>query len=218
MKYNEKELKEILSIYKKIKPDIIKRLNEFKQKWKKGSDEDIFYELMFCLFTPQSKALKCWEAVCSIKEKYALNSLTADKINPLINSVRFKNKKALYCDEALNKFIIQNKVKIKSFIKNLGSPVQKREWLVKNIKGYGYKEASHFLRNIGKGEKLAILDRHILKNIKALNIIDSLPANLSKTNYLRIEKKLELFAKKTGIPLSHLDLLLWYREAGEIFK
>ena len=27
-----------------------------------------------------------------------------------------------------------------------------------------YKEASHFLRNIGFGENIAILDRHILKN------------------------------------------------------
>jgi len=41
------------------------------------------------------------------------------------------------------------------------------EWLVKNLTGLGYKEAGHFLRNIGSG-KIAILDRHILRNLHAL--------------------------------------------------
>ena len=84
--------------------------------------------------------------------------------------------------------------------------------------GIGYKEASHFLRNIGYGEDIAILDRHILKNLKLLNVISDIPASLSKKQYLLIEKKMKQFSKKINISLSHLDLLLWYREAGEVFK
>jgi len=96
--------------------------------------------------------------------------------------------------------------------------VEMREFLVRNIKGMGYKEASHFLRNIGLGENLAILDRHILKNLISLGVIDSIPKTLTRKKYLKIEKKMREFAKDIGIPMAHLDLVLWFKEAGLIFK
>jgi len=93
-----------------------------------------------------------------------------------------------------------------------------REWLVANIKGLGYKEASHFLRNIGLGGDLAILDRHILKNLALLGVIDEVPASPGRKMYLEIEKKMTRFSNEVNIPMAHLDLLLWYKEAGEVFK
>lgn len=93
-----------------------------------------------------------------------------------------------------------------------------REWLVQNIKGIGYKEASHFLRNIGFGENIAILDRHILKNLRLLGVIEEIPESIRRVKYLQIEKDMAGFARKIDIPISHLDLLFWYKETGEIFK
>jgi len=90
--------------------------------------------------------------------------------------------------------------------------------LVKSIKGIGYKEASHFLRNIGLGEDLAILDRHILKNLKLLGVIEKIPKSLSRKKYFEIEGKMYEFAKEIQIPIGCLDLLLWYKQTGEIFK
>ena len=89
---------------------------------------------------------------------------------------------------------------------------------MKNLTGLGYKEAGHFLRNIGFGERIAILDRHILKNLYSLGVIEEIPASLSGKKYLDIEKKMADFSKEMHIPLSHLDLLLWSKETGEIFK
>ena len=86
------------------------------------------------------------------------------------------------------------------------------------MKGIGYKEASHFLRNIGFGEHLAILDRHIMKNLKLLGIIDEIPISLTRKKYLEIEQRMVKFSKKVKIPMKHLDLVLWYKETGEIFK
>jgi N-glycosylase/DNA lyase len=86
------------------------------------------------------------------------------------------------------------------------------------VLGLGYKEASHFLRNIGLGEDLAILDRHILKNLMLLGVIREVPTSLSRKTYLEIERKMTAFSKEAGIPMSKLDLLLWYKEAGEVFK
>lgn len=89
---------------------------------------------------------------------------------------------------------------------------------MKNVKGMGYKEASHFLRNIGLADDLAILDRHILKNLKIFGIIEEIPKSLSKKKYLEIEEKMRNLANEVNIPLSHLDLLFWSKETGEIFK
>jgi N-glycosylase/DNA lyase len=89
---------------------------------------------------------------------------------------------------------------------------------VENVKGLGYKEASHFLRNIGLGEDLAILDRHILKNLGLLGVIDEVPSSPTKRLYLEIERKMAAFSKEAKIPMGQLDLLLWYKEAGEVFK
>ena len=65
---------------------------------------------------------------------------------------------------------------------------------------------------------MAILDRHILKNLHLLGVIAKIPESLSKTTYRQIEEKMEGFALSTNIPFAHLDLLLWYKETGEIFK
>ncbi|MFH1352625.1 MAG: hypothetical protein ABIH68_03510 [bacterium] len=103
-------------------------------------------------------------------------------------------------------------LKKKTDVKNL------RRWLVKNVRGYGFKEASHFLRNIGRGTELAILDRHILKNLLALKVIRKIPGHLSAKDYLSVERKFLNLSRKIKIPAEHLDLLLWCRETRDIFK
>jgi len=86
------------------------------------------------------------------------------------------------------------------------------------VKGIGLKEASHFLRNIGLGGDIAILDRHILKNLARLGVIQSVPPTLTSRRYLEIESSMKEFARSTGIPMDHLDFVLWYRETEDIFK
>lgn len=93
-----------------------------------------------------------------------------------------------------------------------------RGWLAQNVTGMGYKEASHFLRNIGLGEDLAILDRHVLKNLRLLGVIEEIPSSLSKSRYFEIEKSMKEFAEEINVPMGRLDLVLWYKETGEIFK
>ncbi|MCX5781880.1 MAG: N-glycosylase/DNA lyase [Elusimicrobia bacterium] len=202
----------------KVKNKIENRLNEFKKIWSGGSEEDIFAELVFCLFTPQSKAVSCGEAVRILSNKGLLIKGDSKNISKEINIVRFRNNKAKYLVEARNKFYLNSKLKIKEKISSFLDVFELRDWLVENIKGLGFKEASHFLRNVGFGKDFAILDRHILKNIKRLNVINSIPKTISKKTYLKIEEKMKKFAKKVEIPLDHLDLLFWSMETGEIFK
>jgi N-glycosylase/DNA lyase len=93
-----------------------------------------------------------------------------------------------------------------------------RNWLADNVKGYGLKEASHFLRNVGKSNnQIAILDRHILKNLQAHRVIQDTKIK-NKKDYLEKEQKYLEFANQTGIPADELDLFWWSQENGEIFK
>lgn len=205
------------SIYALKKREILSRLDEFDRKWEEG-DEEIFAELAFCLLTPQSKAKSCWEAILTIKDQKLLLKGTADEIKGRLRCVRFHNKKALYLVEARSLFLDNGRMSIKPLLKGFADVHECRDWLVKNIRGLGYKEASHFLRNIGFGEKISILDRHILRNLNLLDVIEEIPESLSRAKYLQIEKNMTDFSREVNIPLSHLDLLLWYKETGEIFK
>lgn len=211
-------LNHLKKLYSFRKREISRRLEEFKRLWLNGKDEDIFEELAFCILTPQSKAKVCWNSIERLREKNLLFKGSLEEIRERIRDVRFKNKKADYLVGARTFFSKNGRIYIKSALQQFKDIHECREWLVRNITGLGYKEASHFLRNIGFGDKIAILDRHIMRNLKELNIIKAIPKSLSRSQYLSIEKKMSAFSKKINIPLSHLDLILWCKETGEIFK
>lgn len=217
-KKNVKSIEEIREIYASVQHKIEKRLKEFHRNLSTKSEVELFAELVFCLLTPQSKAKTCWQVVENLSRKNLLLNGNKVQISNELKGVRFNRKKAEYIIEARRLFSTDGKIFIKNKIRKFSTPYDAREWLVKNVKGMGYKEASHFLRNIGLGEDLAILDRHILKNLFLLGVLNKIPSSLSKGKYLEIEKKMKQFASKIGIPLSHLDLLLWYKETGEVFK
>ena len=197
-------MKTLLEDYKNKKREILNRLKEFE------NNKDYFYELCFCILTPQSSAKTAWDCIKRLKKVNFKNK----NINPqnYIKPIRFYRNKSKYLLELKNNFsfILKN-------IKEKEYPKQLREFLVKNVKGISYKESSHFLRNIGH-KNLAILDRHILGNLKRYNVIKQIPKTLTPNKYFEIEDKFLKFSKKIKIPMDHLDLLFWSQETGEIFK
>ncbi|MGL5970919.1 MAG: N-glycosylase/DNA lyase, partial [Cetobacterium sp.] len=210
---------EMEKIYESIKERIENRVQDFKKVWIEGDNKDIFCELAFCILTPQSKARSASKAITGLVESDVLFTGTEEQILPYLNVVRFNKTKAknLYLlrqqmiDEAGN-FIT------KDFFSEFQSVFEMREWIVKNIRGMSYKEASHFLRNIGFGDDLAILDRHILKNLVRLEVINEIPKTITPKLYKEIENKLREYCKEVQIPMVNMDLILWYLEAKDIFK
>ena len=201
--------KELLAAYKKKKQEIEERLKDFSNIPKK----DYLHELIFCLLTPQSQAKKCWEAVVQIKRE----GIKKDSLSACLQTkTRFHNNKTKYILKAEQNWgEIEKKIEEETKKDKI---IELRSWLADNILGLGLKESSHFLRNIGKSNnEVAILDRHILRNLKSLKIIRAIP-NLNKKNYLRIEEKFKAFSKAINIPLDYLDLLFWSNEQGSIFK
>ena len=214
----QSDLCTIKTIYHAIKEQIENQLLHFRSLWNNGTDEDILVELIFCLLTPQSNARTCWNAVKALIENDLVRQGCSDDIKRAISTVRFKNKKSEYIIEARDLFTHNGRIAIRDTLNGIETVQQKREWLAKEIKGFGYKEASHFLRNIGWGDGIAILDRHILKNLLQMGVVDAIPKNLSSTRYVYIESKMLELADKIEIPVQHLDFVLWYRQTGYIFK
>jgi N-glycosylase/DNA lyase len=132
----------------------------------------------------------------------------------LKNKHRFHNNKAKFIIEARKHADVKHKVK--KIVCESGEKTA-RDWLVKNVKGFGYKEASHFLRNIGY-DNVAILDRHIINLMVDHSLIDEKPKTINRNNYLDIESKFLNLASKINLSAAELDLYMWYLKTGEILK
>jgi len=213
MPYPEDELGCLKAQYDELLPAVKSRLEDFEATWECGTDESIFRELVFCLLTPQSKARSCWSAVERLTECNLITQGAAAQISENLRGVRFHHTKARRLVGAR-----QHLPGLKARMAAFESPIQAREWLVNNVVGMSYKEASHFLRNIGMGRDLAILDRHILKNLLLLGVIPEIPKSLSPKRYLEIEQSMREFCRNNGFGMAELDMALWCREAGEVFK
>ncbi len=198
--------KELFFLYQKKKNEIQSKLKSFKNQ----SEEQKFKEFLFCLLTPQSNAQRCWQAV---EQLSSLDDWNEDNIKEILKTkTRFHNTKALRILKAKETF---NKIK---HILSDNNSLELRNNIAEQVNGYGLKEASHFLRNIGlSNNNIAILDRHILKNLK-LNDVISADKPKSKKHYLELEQSFLNFAKSLNIPVDELDLLWWSKENGEIFK
>jgi len=214
------EIEQRLLHFKKIQKSCCSSVSASSSKMRIGasSPKILFEELAFCILTPQSKAFSCDEAIRELKVKGLLFEGGIPQIRGVLSrKTRFHNKKAVYLVEAREKFEKGGFQYLKELTFS-HTEHSSRALLLREVKGMGLKECSHYLRNVGRGDAVAILDRHILKNLAKYGAIRGLPKSLTAKRYLEIEKKMSSFCRKTGIPLSHLDLLFWAEETGKVFK
>ncbi len=126
--------------------------------------------------------------------------------------VRFHNVKAGRLLQAL-----EQRDEIEAYLYEEGAPTDEREFLVRTVNGFGYKEASHALRNIGR-RNLAILDRHILKSLHLVGALLEVPRSITPRRYLEIEAVFASYAESIGEPMDVLDLFYWAQYGGGVFK
>ena len=202
--------------YRSKKLPIKKRMNEFESLSNTADDERIFQELVFCILTAGTSAALGISVIEEIKDII----LTGDRLeikNKLKGIYRFYNKRSEYIFHTREFLISSYGFKIRKLLDSFNNDIERRDFfaLNKDIKGIGFKEASHFLRNIGyKG--YAILDKHIIKALVELQIIkeNEFPSNRNK--YLEIEKKYKIYAEKNSFDIDELDLLIWSEKTGKI--
>ncbi len=190
------------------------RMDEFRgvhlmdsQKW--------YEELVYCLLTAYSSALMGQRCVDALRGGALMEGGVEDVRACLVEEGhRFANRRAEYIYDTRGLA-----PRIKGVIQGFEDPRDAREWLVKHVKGLGWKEASHYLRNVGYFG-LAIIDRHILSNMVEHGLIaeEESRKGLTKKRYLAYEAVLGKVAGRLGMEPGELDLYLWYRKTGKVLK
>ena len=186
------------------------RVKEF-ESLKGSSRKDLFKELCFCILAANFSAERSLRIVEEIGDD--LLKLSEEELAETLRRLghRFPSSRARYIVQARRS--LDELVEI---LKTVDDEFMVREWLVRNVKGVGYKEASHFLRNIGF-KNLSIIDFHIIDLLARYGLIKR-PRSLTRRRYLEIEGLLRRISEELGISLAELDLYLWYMETGRILK
>jgi N-glycosylase/DNA lyase len=95
-------------------------------------------------------------------------------------------------------------------ISDFADPKLLRKQLVKDIPGLGPKQASMFLRNVGKSFELAILDTHVLRFMDLKNLVSLKHKNIGTVKaYERTEKIVVNYADEKGYPVGYIDWAIW---------
>lgn len=210
--------KNIKRAHEERRGEIRERLDEFAAIRATGSDDRLWEEMVFCFFTGGCSARMGLNSVEAVRP-HLIDGDQQQIANALVGSHRYPNARARYV-VASREFLkghcgMQLRQKLEGFDCN----IERRDWLVKEkgIKGLGYKEASHYLRNIGfRG--YAILDKHVLRCLAELKIIDDPKPPNTRTKYLMVEDKLRNLTKSLKIDFDELDLVLWSMKTGVILK
>lgn len=211
MKRFTRILRELKIIENETKPLVEERVEEFKNLGLFGSELDLFLELSFCVLTAN------WSASGGIKAQKEIGpigfaELPLEELSYALSKIghRFPNKRA--------EFIIENRRLIGNLKELLYLPSQEaRKILIKEAKGIGWKEASHFLRNVGRLD-VAILDRHILSILFKEGLLEEIPKGWTEKKYTSIEEIFKELSSKFGKTPGETDLYLWYLIKGKVEK
>jgi N-glycosylase/DNA lyase len=198
--------------------EIRARLREFRAIWTNGDDARLWEEMVFCFFTGGCSARMGLNSVEAVRN--LIGSGTHEEVmNALVGRHRYPRARARYVI-ASREFLTEHcGMRLREKLRSFRDPQTRRDWLAKEkgIKGLGYKEASHYLRNIGF-TGYGILDKHILRSLFELGLIDEPKAPTTRNRYLAAEEKLKHLSEQTGIDFDELDLVLWSMKTGEILK
>lgn len=192
-----------------IQKTVQQRIQDFKDI-DRSSAEELFKELCFCILTANFNAERAILIHSQLKNCFCSESKEVIAQQLKVHGYRFPNTRATYITESL-----PYKNQLPVILNTLGKN-ERRDWLVKNIKGLGQKESSHFLRNIGFDD-YAIIDSHILDLLERNHLIIK-PQTLTTKKYKEIETILYNLAIQTNLTLAELDLYLWYLETAKILK
>jgi N-glycosylase/DNA lyase len=211
---------EIRATHALRKKEIQARLREFHDVWQQGSDERLWEELVFCIFTAGASArmgLTAVEAVRPFLTQGSRREMT--RALRKAGAHRFPVERPGYIVVTRDYLREHCNLRLRRELESFRDPIERRDWLAqeRRIKGLGYKESSHFLRNIGL-RGYAILDKHVMSCLHDLQIVEIAKPPATRARYLEVEEKLKRFSRELKIDFDELDLVLWSIKTGEVLK
>ncbi len=208
----------IRKTHRERREEIRQRLAEFGSIWASGTDARLWEEMVYCFFTGGCSAKMGMRAVSAVQDLLERGE-QPELAKALTGVHRYPNARSRYI-VASRQFLTEHcGMQLRNKLESFDCHYERRDWLVKEkgIKGLGYKEASHFLRNVGFSG-YAILDKHVLRCLHELKIIEEPKPPNTRSRYLTVEEKLKQLAKTARIDFDELDLVLWSMKTGEILK
>lgn len=196
-------------------------------------EEDLWYEVICCILSSQvpyslASAVACKLAdggyIKDIAQRRNCNSGKLSKVlsDPL--SVEGKDRRYRFPNEAARRInmTLQNiagkQRSLSSIVFSGAEPQVLRSELMQCVAGFGPKQASMFLRNVGACWNLAILDRHVLRFMEQISLIkDPSPRALSWPHYVEYERRLKGYSAALGCRVGCVDWAIWIvmRTAGK---
>ncbi|MCI0485729.1 MAG: N-glycosylase [Blastocatellia bacterium] len=211
-------VEELKQIHKEKRPEILARLSEFEEVGRSASDERLFEELTFCIYTAGASARMGLRSVERARPVLLTGSME-DLQRALRRTHRWPEARGAYVYQTREYLRRECGLRVRELLDGFETADARRDFFAANreVRGLSYKEASHFLRNIGY-RGYGILDKHILARLAEFGVIESPKPPSTKKKYASLEEKMKLFAESVEIDFDELDLLLWYTKAGEILK
>lgn len=222
---------EIIRAKQEVGTYVKKRLEEFRSLRERGRtvfdfrpfvdisyEADIFSELCFCLLTANSSALLGIRAQKDIGTE-GFKSMSFEELLRVLSSLghRFAHQRAERILKARESFsrvmeLLSNNSADGKNVRDLLSDTCSKY----KVEGFGLKEASHFLRNIGF-EDVAIVDRHVFRYLKERGLIGDYKT-LTRRIYLEAESKLQAICNELNLSQGELDLYIFYLKTGKVLK
>lgn len=209
----------------------VKNSDRGSYDWQLRLEEELLHEMAVCMFSSQmifevaeAAASRIsdhglfgthWQANdCSDYEMNlvaALSETLTVEWNGKVRHVlpRFRNRLASLLATTITTMHGQGQ-SLRKILFTSDSPRQAREQLVKQVWGFGPKQASLFLRRVGYCADLAVLDTHVLDYLRVTRGIDPKPGALSRlTTYERLEAEFQKVAAEFGHSIGCVDLAMW---------
>jgi N-glycosylase/DNA lyase len=201
----------ILDVKSEKEREALEKLKEFEGNRHLDKDNK-FIELCFCILVANSnleKTKAIWEKIGNGFLELSKEDLTKELKR---HGYRFYNLRSQFIVEAREKIDeIENALKMKD-------EEATRNWLKENIKGLGWKESSHYLRNLGY-KNFGILDTHVVSMMHRHGLIDNILKSLSSRKvYFSMEEKLKKISKTLKMSMAELDFYMFYLDSGKMPK
>ncbi|MDH5413693.1 MAG: hypothetical protein OEW87_06115 [Flavobacteriaceae bacterium] len=204
---------------------------KYWEKWTDLNENKLWLNVVFCLLSSNVKSelahsasIYLWKRgmlnrSLLIKEPNSINILSTELSKPIFKPFRKNGMGRKYrypCKGASNivftaKNLSKNKIKIKSLLNNGFDETMVRNKLIENVYGFGLKQATHFLRNIGYSKSLAVIDTHIISflNMISNNSFKKDYKNLTNAKYLELEEMFKKLCNELNVDLSIFDIAVW---------
>lgn len=195
--------------------------------WRLRTEEDLLYEACVCMFSSQMVFEVAEAAAGRIKDCGLLRAGKLDDYEQRLSLAlyepltierggrtrqvrpRFRNRLASLLATTVSTMREQGQ-SLRGTLFSAASAREARVLLVKQVWGFGPKQASLFLRRVGYCAELAVLDTHILDYLRVARGIDPKPGALARlSGYERIEAEFQSVAAEFGHPVGCVDLAMW---------